>query len=321
MFAVINAGSLPVEQSQLPTPMPEILPISEPPSIENDLEQYHVPSNHLKVKSSESINASSSKCSSSCNSTLSMLDQESELDDETFQNLEAYVEEIAIHLQHNNSKRDHYIQLALATNDGDKRGFLSYIFEHLPYEQKRDIGDMFIASENWQLRADGVHLIANDDVPSLAVANKLMDIFSNEENAFVKGSILRHLEQSSSLQGDTEVMHQLESVLYNGTDTSVRVAALKAKMQLSEHSHFILSDAVEALHASDPEFQFAGLVAISQVLDKEKEYLAKGIYIDKASVKSDLKNMRDLAVYDGDNKRLVQLVKEANAVYLRHFEN
>jgi hypothetical protein len=249
-----------------------------------------------------------------------MLDDDVELDDEAFHKLAAYVKEIATYLQSDESKRKHYTQMALTTTDGDKRSFLNDVFKHLPYLQKVEIGSSFIGSEKWRVRADGVALIVGHDISNLNVANSLMEIYSDEENAYVKGSILRYLKQSSALQGDTEILQQLDSVIYNGTDSSVRVAALKAKMQLSEQPYQILPDAVHALRTSEPEIQLAGLVAIDQVLVHEQEYIEQGVYIGRDSIKNEIQNIRNLAVYDGDLRRFDRLVEEANLIYLRYFE-
>lgn len=269
----------------------------------------------------------SGQCSAQCKSTFFMLDEDSELEDDTFQKLDIYAEEIAAYLQGDESKRQHYLQMALATTDGDKRRFLTDIFMHLPHQQKIEIGKSFIDSENWRVRADGVALItdpgtskkAEHKISNLNVVKSLMSIFSNEDNSYVKGRILSYLKQSSTLQGDAEILHQLDSAIYNEVDPSVRVAALKAKMQLSEQPYHILPDALQALRTNEPELQLAGLIAIEQVLQHEKTYIENGVYIDRSSIKGEFQMIRHLAVYDADKKRFDHLIREANAVYLRYF--
>lgn len=283
------------------------------------VEQLFQPFDQIKETASNAKHALG-QCSARCNTTLSMLDEDLQLDDEAFRKLEGSVHEIAAYLQNDDSKRQYYLEMALTTVDGDKRGFLTDIFKQLPRQQQADIGEFFITSHSWQVRVDGVALITANDAPSLGVANKLMSIFSEEENAYVKNNILTHLKESSLLQGDAEILQKLDSVIYNETDSSVRVEALKTKMQLGEQPYHILPDAVQALRTSEPDFQLAGLVAIDQILKFEKEYIEHGVYIDRKSLKNDIQSIRNLAVYGDDGNRFDRLVNEADAVYFRHFE-
>jgi len=109
------------------------------------------------------------------------LNEDIEFDDETFQNSEAYTEEIAVYLKDDENQRQRYLQMALTTSDGDKRAFLSNIFKHLPYQQKAKIAESYIESENWRLRADGVTLIAGHDISNSDLAiSTLMNMFSTE---------------------------------------------------------------------------------------------------------------------------------------------
>lgn len=265
-------------------------------------------------------NTDSEQCSEQCGSALSMLDEELELDDQTFDRLEAYTEDIAAYLKGNDNRRQHYIEMALATADGDKRSFLTAVFKQLPYQQKMEIGASFISSESWRVRADGVTLIADDNAAGLDIANRLMDIFTSEENSYIKGRILATLRESSTLQGDTEILHQLDSAIYNEVDPLVRVAAFKAKVQLSEEPYHMLPDALQALRSSEPDLQFASIVAIERILEHERKHTENGVYIDKESIKNEFQMIRDLAVYDGDKERFDRLIREANAIYLRYFE-
>jgi len=322
MSAVKNTGSAPISevQKQGDQLIPLISSSDDNRSLKQDINQARNLSGQAREVASQFDNTDSGLCSVRCNSTLSMLDEDLELDDDTFHKLAAYVKEIAIYLQNDEGKRQHYLQMALTTSDGDKRNFLTDVFKHLPYMQKVEIGENFIASEKWRVRADGVTLIADHDIANLNVANSLMGIFTSEENAYVKGRILSYLKQSTILQGDVEILYQLDSAIYNGTDSSVRVAALKAKMQLSEQPYQILPDAIHALRTSEPEFQLAGLIAIDQVLKYEQEYIEKGVYIGRDSIKNDIQNIRSQAVYDRDKKRSASLIREANTIYLRYFE-
>ncbi len=267
-----------------------------------------------------SVNVGSRQCSVGCESTFSMLDEHLELDDETYQRLEAHIQEIAAHLQHDDALRQHYIQMALTTLDGDKRAFLSAIFNHLPFRQKIEIGGDFIGSDNWRVRADGVTLIADQADPNFGLANTLMDVFTNEQNSYVKHNILNHLKQNSVLKGDAKILNQLDSAIYNQADTSVRVAALRAKMQLSERVHHILPDALQALRTNDPEFQLAGLIAIEQILEYNKKFGEHDAYIDKNSIKYEFQIIGDLTHHNGDKKRFDRLIREANRIYSRYFD-
>ena len=310
-----NVPSDPIDQFQVQgePPVPDNLSSDDKPSLNRRL------SIQRGGVISANDGADSGQCSVRCNSALSMLDENVELDDETFHKLEAYVKEIAAYLQSNERKRQHYLEMALITTDSDKRAFLTDIFRHLPYQQKVEISASFIGSERWRLRADGVTLIAEHDGPNLDVGRALMAIFLSEENSYIKGRILRYVKQDLTLQGDTELLLQLDSAIYNDADSSVRVAALNAKMQLSEQPYHILPDALQALRTSEPELQFAGMIAIEQVLEHEKKYIESGAYIDRNSIKEELQMIRNLVVYDDDKKRSGHLIGEANLIYMRYF--
>lgn len=262
--------------------------------------------------------ADTEKCSIECRSALSILNDGLALDDEVFHQLGAYVKEVAAHFQNDDNKRRHYLQMALTTASADKRKFLTDVFMHLPNQQKVELGGRYVGSENWQVRADGVTLIASDGVSNVNAANALMRIFLSEENSYIKGSILTYLKQDSALQGDVEILHQLDSVIYNDIDPSVRVAALKAKMHLSEQPYHVLPDALQALRTHDPEFQMAGLLAIEKILEYEKNNIEKGVYVDRNSIEHEFQIIRNLAVYD-DEARLERLIREANLIYSRYF--
>lgn len=279
---------------------------------ENGLDQ-------IKEDSSGVEDAVSLECTLRCDSALSMLDQSVELDDETFQKLGAYAEEIAVYLQNNEDQRRRYTQIALTTTDADKRAYLTDIFKRLPEQQRVEIADSFIDSSNWRARADGVTLIADNGVTNLEMGTSLVDIFLSEDNSYVKGKILTYLENSAALRGDTEVLRQLDSAIYYEAETSVRIAAFKAKMQLSEEPYHILPDALQALRTSEPDLQLAGLVAIEEVLRNEKKYTEKGAYIDTNSLENEFEIIRNLTAYGEDEKRFEYLIREANAIYLRYF--
>ena len=259
-------------------------------------------------------------CSARCGATLSMLDEGLEIDDETYQRLETHAQEIAAFLQGNERQRQHYLQIALTTTDGDKRAFLSSVFTHLPYEQKVEIGEDFIGSENWRVRADGVTLIADPAIPNADMANTLMGVFSSEENSYVKGRILNYVKQGASLKGDTQILHQLDSAIYNEANPYVRVAAFKAKMQLSAQPHHMLPDALQALRTTEPELQFASIVAIERILEHHKQHPENSVYLDRSSIKNEFQIIRNLTIYDDDKERFDRLIREANSIYLRYFD-
>ena len=259
-------------------------------------------------------------CSAHCDSALSALDQDIELDDKAFDKLEAYINEIATYLASNEARRQFYLEMALTTLDGDKRGFLTDVFRQLPYAQKAELGDRFIDSDNWLLRADGVTLIADTEASNSDLATKLLEVFAREENPHIKDTILNQLKQAPKLRGDIEVLQQLDSIIYKDTAPSVRVTALKAKMQLSEQPHHIIPDAIQALRTTEPEFQLAGLTVIDQILANENKHVENGAYIDKTTIKTDIENIRNMTVYEDNEDHSKHLIREANSIYMRHFQ-
>lgn len=304
--------------------IPAITPSDDKALIKQGLHQAKNSLEQVETVTSDDLNnvdnVESEQCLEQCSVLLSILDEDLELEDEAFEKLEAYVGEIAVYLQGDERKRQHYVQMALTTTDADKRSFLTEVFKHLPDEQKIEIGADFIDSENWRLRADGVTLIADQETIDQSVADVLIDILSIEKNSYVKGSILTSLEHSPNLQGNPKILQQLNDVINYESDFSVRKAALNAKMNLSEQPHHILPDAIKALRTSDPEFQLAGLIAISQILDQERKYVEAGAYIDKAAIKNNLENILNTDLLNNGNEdHLEFLIKEADNLYMRHF--
>lgn len=319
---LMNVGNTPMNQTQRESKQqePTISRESSEHSIQTGFDQSESSLEEVEGINDSNQNLSLAHCSARCDSTLSMLDGDVELDDNIFSKLEANIPDIANHLKSDASKRHHYTQIALTTTDGDKRAFLANIFKHLPYQQAIEIGTTFINSESWQVRVDGIELITHDSASGIEVANSLMEIFSNDENAHVKGTILNNLKHSPELQGDTEILQQLDSAIYSETDSSVRVAAFKAKAKLSAETYHILPDALQALRTNDPELQFASLTAIDKILKHEKEYNEDGVYIDRDTIKSEFEIIQNLTVYD-DNERYDRLIREAHSIYSRYFES
>jgi len=321
LFTLTNLGNEPSNQIKTKTDYltPAITSSENKPSMEQGADQANNSAD--QEKNANSIDTTDSiECDERCSSLLSILDDNLELDDENFHKLEAYIEELAAYLQYDESKRRHYLQLALTTADGDKRSYLTEVFKHLPYEQKIEIGADFINSENWRVRAYGVTLITEDGIADQSMANIFIDVLSNETNPYVKGSILKSLEHSSNLQGNPEILQQLGDVINHEPDFAIRKAALNAKKKLSDKPYHILPDAINALRTSDPGFQLAGLIAIDDVLNKEQKYIAEGAYIDKVTIKNYIENILNTNLYGDPNEHDVEsLAKEANAIYLRHF--
>ena len=322
VFAFNGVGSVPFEQSHEHRHDPVYAP---PPNddkspIEPSLTQSRMVSGQADGFASDGASTGYAECSLRCESSLSMLEEGLELDDETFQGLEVHIKEIANYLQHDESQRQHYLQMALTTIDGDKRAFLTAIFSHLPYQQKVELAENFVVSDDWRVRADGVTLIADNEIPNASAADALLDVFSNEQHSYVKSSVLNYLEKSSALKGDTETLSRLDAAIYNETDPSVRVAALKAKMQLSDQLHHIVPDALQALRTDQPEFQLAGLIALERVLQHDKAASENGVYIDTSSIQNEFQIIKGLAHYGNDKKRFDRLTKQANVIYSRYFE-
>ncbi len=272
------------------------------------------PSNDLTISSNRFV---FDQCSFLCQKSISALEGGELLSDSMLYKLGAHSEELAVYLQHNKDRRHDILELALTTESADTRAFLTDIFMHLPHHQKAELGENYIASQDWQIRADGVKLIA-DDISVQGVAKKLMIIFAGEENSYVKRRILAGIKQNLGLRGDPEILHGLDSALYYDPAVSVRTAALKAKMQLSEYPHLILPDALQALRTSEPDFQLAGIMAIEYVLQSEKEHGENGTYIDYRSIERELEILSHLADYPRD-ERFKRLVKEANLVRRKYF--
>ena len=225
-------------------------------------------------------------------------------------------------MQNNDGERQYYVLMALTTSDGNKIGFLKKIFQRLPEEQKLEIADNFLTSENKKMRVNGVELIVGHKVFDLSTANKLMDILLVEDNAHVKSTILRHVRSANSLRGEVGLLDKLDSAINNEADFSVKVDLLKAKMQLSEQPYHIIPSALEALRSSEPEFQMAGIIAIDQILGHESNYLENGVDIDINSIRNEIYTLRNLTPGDGVNKkRFDRLQREANSVYSRYFDD
>ena len=322
VFAFNGVGSVPFEQSQehRHDPVYATSPNEDKSPIEPSLTRSRMVSGQADGFASDGASTGYAECSLRCESSLSMLEEGLELGEETFQSLEVHIKEIANYLQHDESQRQHYLKMSLTTTDGDKRAFLTAIFSHLPYEQKVELAENFVVSDDWRVRADGVILIADNEIPNASAADALLDVFSNEQHSYVKSSVLNYLEKSSALKGDTETLSRLDAAIYNETDPSVRVAALKAKMQLSEQTYHILPDALQALRANEPELQLAGLVAIEQVLQKEQEYIERGHHLDVNSIKNEFNLISELDVYGDNKKHFERLIEEANMIYLRYFK-
>ena len=316
IIAFKNAGNVP--QNQFTNLQPSSMLGDEKNKVSfKGVDQKLAIKQQLEIESVEQ-----KECSSQCQATLSALDKSTVIDDETFHKLGALAKTIAAYLHENDNKRKHYFEMALTTTDDDRRSFLTDVFKYLPAQQKQEIGDGFVVSENWHTRSMGVALITDGDTSDSNTVKKLTAILSIENNSYVKNTIINHLKQDDSLQGDLNVLSQLDLILNNSSDSSsTRVAALKAKLQLSDQPYFIIPDAVQALHTNEPELQFAGLIMIDRVLQEEDKYIEDGVYIDKKTIKDAIQGLRNTSSQGVEDKGLAGLIREADALYLRYFEH
>lgn len=314
IFSTMGVGSVPENQFDNKSHRQNV-PTSNVEEADNKLEP-------VKDIPEEVVSAENDQCTEQCLEALAKLEEGIELDDDEYRQLEVYLKEIVSYLQNNEGERRYYLQMALTTSDGNKTGFLKKIFQRLPEEQKLEIADDFISSENKKLRVNGVELIVGHKVSDLGTANKLMEIFVTEDNPHVKSTILRHVKQANSLRGDLGVLDKLDSAINNEADVSVKVDLLKAKMQLSEQPYHIIPSALEALRSREPEFQMAGIIAIDQVLGHESNFVENGADIDMNSIRNEIQALRNLTPPDGVNKkRFDRLMREVNDVYSRYFDD
>ena len=314
IFSIMVDGSVPENQFDNKSYIQNV-PTSNVEEIEDELEP-------VKDVPEEVVSADNDECSAKCLEALAKLEEGIELDDDEYRQLQVYIKEIVAYLQNNEGERQYYLLMALTTSDGNKIGFLKKIFQRLPEEQKLEIADAFISSENKKLRVNGVELIVGHKVSDLGTANKLIDIFLIEDDPHVKSTVLQHVKNANSLRGDVGLLDKLDSAINNETDVSVKVDLLKAKMQLSEQPYHIIPSALEALRSREPEFQMAGIIAIDQVLGHEDNFVENGADIDINSIKNEIQTLRNLTPDDGvKKKRFDRLMREVNDVYSRHFDN
>jgi len=267
------------------------------------------------------IKSGAKKCSEQCRHALFKLDESINLTDADLEDLNASINVIAAYLQKNKSKRDEYIQVALVSND-DKRSFLTEVFKQLPDLQRQEISDIFINSQHWHARAKGLELITYEGIKDVDTVKVLTGIVSNEQDTYIKNTVLRHLKQSSFLKNDANILSQLDSILNDVTeDPSTRIEALKAKFNLSEQPYLIVTDAIQASYSNEIELQMTGLNMLEKNLEKEREYVEKGIYIDKKSIKSVIEYIQNLPSRGIKDKGLESLIFEADAIYVRYFES
>ena len=315
IFTLINVGNVPSNQFQGQENHQKNAPPLNVEEIEDRLEPVEETQQNVVTVDNE-------LCSEKCSSAIARLEENLTLDDDTIRRMGRYTKEIASYLQNNEGDRRYYLQMALTTNDYNKIGFLTSIFQHLPDEQKTEIADNFIASQNVELRVDGIELIVGDKVSDVVSANKLMDVFLTEDNPHVKSSILRHFKKVTHLQGEANLLDQFDSAINNEVDTSVKVELFKAKKELSEQPYHIIPTALEALRSSESEFQMAGIIAIDQVLGHESNYVENGADIDMNAIRNEIQTIRNLTPGDGVNKkRFDRLMREANDVYSRYFDD
>ena len=90
---------------------------------------------------------------------------------------------------------------------------------------------------------------------------------------------------------------------------------------MSEQPHLIIPDIVQALHGHEPELQFAGLLMVDKVLQQEGNNSKESVYIDRNWIKSVIQNIRSLSLQGVEDKQLENLIREADAVYLRYSEH
>lgn len=262
---------------------------------------------------------SETSCLGRCLDISQHLTNSAVIEDERFETLFGQMAEFAAYLETNDRARLDMLNLALTTQDSNKRALLIDAFTLLPLAQRDILGQAFIESNHWRLRTDGVNLLTLDPNMTSDKVSDLINTLETDPHPHVKTTILKGLKSAKTLKGDLDTLDNLSLLLNSETHSTVKSEILLTKLALEDDPLNAMPEALLALSSGDPEFQYTALIALEHIYKTDHVTHGKLDQIDHRSIKRGLEALLKIEVTAENKSSVARLLKEADAFYERHF--
>ena len=184
-------------------------------------------------------------------------------------------------LRNNPVLRSKLIELATETTS-DKRRFIIAAFTELNFDSQRELGKALTQADDRTQRLDGVNLLENPETMDRSVVQSFGDRLMVEQDRYVRGALVKALDQPELLLGDPQTLEVLTRIIETDTNGSVRGEALLVKAKLVENPEDNLADSLTAIRSQLPEYQSFGARALEQIITRQS--LAGGVTGNRSDI-------------------------------------
>lgn len=222
---------------------------------------------HLTINEDTSqslLDAEVSGCGLSCEQAIEALQLPYEIADHEYEEYLSLVDHLATYLLSNVQLREEFVEIALQA-DGNKRKIIMAAFALLPEIDRLKLGQALIESSSEFHRLDGVHVLASTESISQYEVTEFSELLQNEQNVYVRHSVIQALNRPELFKGDAKVLTILSQVINTESDASVRGEALFVSARLSSDPQPLLFDSFNAIRSEQSEYQHYGVRALEEI--------------------------------------------------------
>ena len=154
--------------------------------------------------------------------------------------------------------------------DQNDRDTILYIFSKLPDDQVQQLARDLSSSKNSRDRVDALSLLQSVSNSNIDVQSEIRQIISTENDPKI---LLQAIKTSQNLNPDlvdSTTQNRLSDLINTSNDDKIRSAALVTKTQIVKNQPEIQNDISTALTSSSKRFTEAGLQALDNILNKQR---------------------------------------------------
>jgi len=270
-------------------------------------------------KTHETASSGPVACEAECEATLTRLYAESEIDDESYEALSVKIARLAAFLEGDAAGRQKMLELALTTEDQNKRALVVDAFNLLSLKQREELGAEFLKSDNWRIRTDGINLSIEAESLTSDKASSLLKLLTEEPHSHVRATILGTLKRADGLKGDVATLNGLSSILTSDANSNVKSEALLTKLELHENPLDVMPESLTALTSQEPELQLSAIIAFGKIYDNQADDNNAFAQVDHEFIKRSIDDLYKIEITDENKAAMTRLLQEADLFYYRHF--
>ena len=204
-------------------------------------------------------------CGLQCKQAIEVLKLPYRIADDEYEELHSQASQLATYLQSNSQRLNEFVEIALHA-DGNKRKIIIAAFTLLPESDRLVLGQALIQSQSEYHRLDGIHVLAGTESMSQLWVTEFSELLINEQNEYVRHSVVQALNRPEIFEGDAKVLATLTQVIQSGSDASVRGEALLVSARLTHDPQPLLYDSFSAIRSEQSEYQEYGVRAVEEIL-------------------------------------------------------